>query len=303
MERRFETSQRDAARTTPYDPERTRVAPYTSEAPLFDDAAVQHARQAEPLPANVSGRARRARSWPPAFALTVIVSALVGGMVGGLVAASFRGGPVVQSTSTADAPRPAALNSSAATTQTPAAPPADAATAGLNEAGPSSNVSAPPPDAVPSPDAEASAREVSPEEPAAAPASPDGERAAPRAELRAALDRWLAATNARDLDRQLNFYGDRVSAFYLTRNVTRADVRAEKARVFGRAASVSVSASEPEITVSPDGRTASMRFRKRYNIQGDGSARRGEVLQELRWRRSPGGWRIVSERDLRVLNE
>jgi hypothetical protein len=40
-----------------------------------------------------------------------------------------------------------------------------------------------------------------------------------------------------------------------------------------------------------------MRFRKRYRI----GARGGEVLQELRWRRTPSGWKIVGERDLRVL--
>ena len=45
-----------------------------------------------------------------------------------------------------------------------------------------------------------------------------------------------------------------------------------------------------------------MRFRKKYNIEGGGHERRGEVLQELRWRRTKDGWKIVSERDLRVIN-
>jgi hypothetical protein len=53
--------------------------------------------------------------------------------------------------------------------------------------------------------------------------------------------------------------------------------------------------------MSRDGRTAVMRFRKRYQITGGEGVRSGEVLQELRWRRTDGGWRIVSERDLRVL--
>jgi hypothetical protein len=60
---------------------------------------------------------------------------------------------------------------------------------------------------------------------------------------------------------------------------------------------VDVRASEPEIRVGRDGRTAVMRFRKRYQIDERG----GEVLQELRWRRTPSGWRIVGERDLRVI--
>jgi hypothetical protein len=53
--------------------------------------------------------------------------------------------------------------------------------------------------------------------------------------------------------------------------------------------------------MSRDGRTAVMRFRKRYRIEGGEGARSGEVLQELRWRRTDGGWKIVGERDLRVL--
>ena len=53
--------------------------------------------------------------------------------------------------------------------------------------------------------------------------------------------------------------------------------------------------------MSRDGRTAVMRFRKRYQITGGPASRSGEVLQELRWRRTEGGWRIVSERDLRAI--
>jgi hypothetical protein len=44
-----------------------------------------------------------------------------------------------------------------------------------------------------------------------------------------------------------------------------------------------------------------MRFRKQYEIANGAQSRRGEVVQELRWRRTPGGWKITSERDVRVL--
>jgi hypothetical protein len=44
-----------------------------------------------------------------------------------------------------------------------------------------------------------------------------------------------------------------------------------------------------------------MRFRKKYAIAGGDGERRGEVLQELRWQRTREGWKIVSERDLRVI--
>ncbi|MCA1591638.1 MAG: hypothetical protein LC754_03110 [Acidobacteria bacterium] len=119
--------------------------------------------------------------------------------------------------------------------------------------------------------------------------------------LRGALDEWVAATNARNIQKQMSFYNPTVNAFYLTRNASREDVRAEKSRVFGSASVIDVRAGTPDIKLSPDGRTATMRFRKKYAIEGGTQDRRGEVLQELRWQRTGKGWKIVSERDLRVL--
>ena len=119
--------------------------------------------------------------------------------------------------------------------------------------------------------------------------------------LRAALDDWIAATNARDIERQMSFYLPTLQAFYLQRNAPRAAVRAEKARVFARASTIDIRAAEPEILFSDGGRTAVMRFRKSYVIVGGGQDRRGEVIQELRWQRTPDGWRISSERDVKVL--
>jgi ketosteroid isomerase-like protein len=119
--------------------------------------------------------------------------------------------------------------------------------------------------------------------------------------LRAALDEWIAATNARDIDRQMTFYLPTLAAYYLKRAVPRAAVRAEKARVFAKASTIDIRTTEPEILLRDDGRTAVMRFRKAYVIAGGGQDRRGEVIQELRWQRAPEGWRITSERDVRVL--
>jgi ketosteroid isomerase-like protein len=119
--------------------------------------------------------------------------------------------------------------------------------------------------------------------------------------LRRALDDWLAATNARDITRQMNFYPPVVSAFYLQRNVTRAAVRAEKERVFQGARTIDVRADAPELIFQESGRAAVMRFRKSYAVEGGGRDRRGEVVQELRWRLTPQGWKIYSERDVRVI--
>lgn len=114
------------------------------------------------------------------------------------------------------------------------------------------------------------------------------------------LGEWIGATNRRDITRQMDFYLPRLDAFYLTRNVSRDFVRAEKRRAFDAAELVDIRAAEPEIIFRDGGRTAVMRFRKQYRIEGRRS-RRGEVVQELRWRRTPQGWKISSERDIRVI--
>jgi len=49
------------------------------------------------------------------------------------------------------------------------------------------------------------------------------------------------------------------------------------------------------------GQTAVMRFRKQYRIVDRNRTRSGEVIQELRWRKTDSGWRIFSERDVRVI--
>jgi serine/threonine protein kinase/ketosteroid isomerase-like protein len=129
-------------------------------------------------------------------------------------------------------------------------------------------------------------------------------RDAPESDRRAlvrALDQWVAATNARDLNGQLAHYAPRLTSFYLSRGVTRDAVRAEKQRTIGVADEVQISVSDPLVRVARDGRTAVLRFRKQFVIDSDGQRRRGEVLQELHWQRTPAGWRITSERDLQVI--
>jgi ketosteroid isomerase-like protein len=119
--------------------------------------------------------------------------------------------------------------------------------------------------------------------------------------LRRALDDWIAATNARDIERQMSYYPPVMRAFYLTRNAPRAAVRAEKERVFLQARTIDVRAAAPELIIQEQGRAAVMRFRKSYRIEGGGRNRSGEVVQELRWQLTPQGWKIFSERDVRVI--
>ena len=119
--------------------------------------------------------------------------------------------------------------------------------------------------------------------------------------LRDALDRWIEATNRRDIETQMSFYMPELKAFYLSRNASLKSVRAEKNRAFATAKSIDVRAADPEIVFQDGGRTAVMRFRKKYNIVNASRNRSGEVVQELRWQKAGGNWKIFSERDIRVL--
>ena len=119
--------------------------------------------------------------------------------------------------------------------------------------------------------------------------------------LRRDFAAWLDATNRRDIDGQMRFYMPRMKAYYLARNTPQRTVRVEKERVFGPVRSVDIRAGEPEIVFQSGGRIAVMRFVKEYRVTERTRTRQGAVIQELRWELTADGWRIFSERDVRVI--
>ena len=121
-----------------------------------------------------------------------------------------------------------------------------------------------------------------------------------RSELRTLRDQWVNATVSSDLNRLISFYPPVMETFYLKRNVPLAAVRAEKQRLIEQATTIEIRTGDPEISVSPDGRSATMTFRKSWNFQGSQPSS-GEVIQELRWIKTGAGWKITSERDLGVI--
>jgi hypothetical protein len=112
---------------------------------------------------------------------------------------------------------------------------------------------------------------------------------------------WLDATNRRDINTQMRFYMPQLQAYYLSRNTPQRTVRLEKEKVFGVARAVDIRAGEPEIVFQNGGQVAVMRFVKEYRVTERSRTRRGAVIQELRWQQTSDGWKIFSERDVRVL--
>jgi hypothetical protein len=143
------------------------------------------------------------------------------------------------------------------------------------------------PEAAPPP-----AREVTPQAPQK---SDDG------AVLTAALNDWIEATRGRDIEKLMSFYAPSLRAYYRKRYVPSSVVRADKAELYGRARKVDISAGAPEIRYGKNSPTASMRFSKVFSIESDAGGRSGEVIQELIWRKTKDGWKIISERDDKVV--
>jgi ketosteroid isomerase-like protein len=282
-------SEREASRPvnlpgagTSADPDRTLTTPN------FDENSIHAARAAVPL-ATTDARPRASRSWSLPLVALAVLAGVVGGGIGIFAINLYQkraATQATQTTQTTQTTRPDARNAGA--TANAARP---------NSVSPSNSAAA---TGVPVTNGAATAAkedQAAPEQSGARAAGGDGAR-----ELRAALGEWIDATNARDINRQMNFYDARLDAFYLSRDASREAVRDEKARVFSRASTIDVRADEPQIDLSADGQTATMRFRKQFNIEGGGGDKRGAVLQELRWRRTNAGWKITSERDLRVVN-
>ncbi|HEX7175184.1 MAG TPA: hypothetical protein VF240_07865 [Pyrinomonadaceae bacterium] len=259
--------------------ERTLIsgAERASRSPRFDEGSIRRAQPAVPL--GEAGATRRGLRRPSPLVMLAALAAVVGlvaGAVGASVYMSRRASPREASAPAVETAQAAAPPSATAASEEELFKPA---------ASDLPDVSPP--------------AETTPAAETGDTASADDEQAT----LREALGGWLSATNARDIGRQMSFYDTRLDAFYLSRNTSARSVRAEKVRVLGSADLIDIQASGPAaIRLGPDGRTAVMRFRKRYRVAGGGQDRRGEVVQELRWRKTGEGWKIVSERDVRVIN-
>lgn len=284
----METSPNETLQTSPDNPN-SGVAAHSLPTPHFDELSIQSAQPAVPL-ARIQARRR---FWPLALVLMCAAS-LVGAVMGVALSRYEKGSKQTSTPGVSVAPEvPMSRDRDriVKSTANPSEPVPDHAEK-TNELESASDGDA----NVPHP--------FNPPTTSAVSAEPLSDRQSgdAHATLNGALDDWIAATNARDIQRQMDFYNRTVSAFYRTRNVPREAVRAEKSRVFGRAEVIDIKAAAPGIRLSRDGRTATMRFRKKYAIEGGGEDRRGEVVQELRWRRTDDGWKIVSERDLRVIN-
>lgn len=118
--------------------------------------------------------------------------------------------------------------------------------------------------------------------------------------LTAALGDWVTATNDRDIEKLRGFYAPELVTFYRRRKASSSTVMREKARLLAQPHDVNIRVSETTIRYGGDPLKATLRFRKSFSTGGQ-RARPSEVIQELVWQKMGDGWKIVSERDVRVI--
>ena len=97
----------------------------------------------------------------------------------------------------------------------------------------------------------------------------------------------------------MEWYADRLAVFYGGKNVPKSAVQAARRKTFAEATRIEARAADPEIRLTPDDLGATMIFKETYRFTGPRINRRGTALQELTWRKTGDGWRIVGERTLR----
>ncbi|MDX1934111.1 MAG: serine/threonine-protein kinase [Capsulimonadales bacterium] len=115
---------------------------------------------------------------------------------------------------------------------------------------------------------------------------------------------WIEASEKRDVAWMMEFYPEQLDRYYTLVDVPFEHVRRDKERIFSRARRVEMRIRNLRITLSPDRRGATLRYRKDYRITGGPGEREGAVEEELRVRRDDPDedWKILYERNPRVLS-
>jgi len=119
------------------------------------------------------------------------------------------------------------------------------------------------------------------------------------AEIHGLLNRWRASTIDGNIDAQTILYAPRVEHFFRQRNVSRATVRREKARMKELYPIINrYDISDVRIEATAKNQVV-VTFRKDWDMRGQ---RRfaGAERQRLKLRRMAGDWKIFSEEETKV---
>ena len=134
--------------------------------------------------------------------------------------------------------------------------------------------------------------------------SAEGASAAPadatiRNEVMETLNGWAEAMGRHDLDTYMSYYAPTLDSYYKRSSVSRADVRAEKARAFSRYATLDIRLNNVQIKADQTDERVIVSYDKSYDFaEASGHHFTGTARSALWLEKSGNRWLITSEKDL-----
>ncbi len=113
------------------------------------------------------------------------------------------------------------------------------------------------------------------------------------------LDGWKDATDDRNLDAHMSFYGENVD-YYNGGVVNVNKVRSDRQKAFDAYNNIEVELSNVSVTPDATGEKATVILDKAWHFENDEKTSDGKVQQRLMMEKNAGRWYITGEKDLKV---
>lgn len=124
------------------------------------------------------------------------------------------------------------------------------------------------------------------------------------AELKGAVGRRLAAwktfTESKDLNSLMSCYAENLKYYFRRAATSKSFVRRNKASALARFRRISITISNVNISIGPNGQTATAVFDKEWRFEGAEKVSTGKVRSQFGFVRVGDEWLINGEKDLRV---
>ncbi len=111
---------------------------------------------------------------------------------------------------------------------------------------------------------------------------------------------WKTASEDFDLETNISNYADTVD-YYKGGKVNKSKIKQDKDKAYKLYDTISIKLSDIKITPDSSGEKATAVFNKEWDFANEERVNRGEVQQQIIFSKIGGKWKIVSEKDLKVL--
>lgn len=114
------------------------------------------------------------------------------------------------------------------------------------------------------------------------------------------LRTWKAYTERLDLNGVMSCYADTLNYYFSRAKTDKSFVRENKGNALAKFQRVRIAITGIDITVAPDGKSATAVFDKEWRFEGSGKVSTGKVRSQVGFTRSGEQWLINGEKDLKV---